>query len=166
MRVAMWVRTGCGMLGVAVLSALAVAQPPAPATDGLTFEKGSPSALQIFAGPPARYWINAKGGVDKTKYPGIQITSETAMMEITKLDAKDKDVAGTKTVFKGEADKTMGKWFAGTKKSFKDGKEEDFIGFEAGRYRVKVEVKVKETPTSAERSAYIETVLGFPSMPE
>lgn len=157
-RMVAWVRLGCGVVAFAVLCSLAVAQPP-PATDGLTWLKDYPKSFAVPNGPAGKFWISSAGGLDSAKYKDIRLSSETCMMEVVQLDAKGKEVAGSKKVFKGVAEPGNAKWSANTVKELVNGKEVGFAGFDAGKYRVKVETKVKESMTAAERAATIETTL-------
>jgi hypothetical protein len=144
-------------LFVGTLAATTVIGQTPPATDGPKFDKGYPKRYPA----PTGWWVQAKGGLDTTKYPQGKITGDLAFMAVWEIDKDGKEIAGTKRTFKGQADPATNSWTVLTSKAYdpKTGKEEVFPGYPPGNYKVKVEVKLKETPTSTERSGFVEATL-------
>jgi hypothetical protein len=145
-----------------VLGSVALAKVEAN-TDGLVWDKDYPKSTEVFVGL-GKYMISAAGGLDKANYPNIKIDGDLAFMEVVQVDKNGKDVDGTKKAFKGNADKDKGTWSVNTLKEWKNGMEVNFDGFPAGKYRVKVQVKVKEDANAQQRDAYIEIVSDIPTM--
>jgi hypothetical protein len=140
---------------LAATTALAQTTP----TDGLKFDDGFPK--NFASATPGLYWTSASGGVDTAKYPNGKIDGTVCFMEMWQIDKDGKEVAGTRFTFKGTADPEKNNWSVNTQKTWnKDtGKETDFAGYPPGNYKLRIQVKFKETPTSQQRDAILEATL-------
>lgn len=147
--------TSCGLAAFA-------ADPP---TDGLVWKKGYPLSV---AAPSGKTPITVAGTVDTAKYKNIKITSNVAYWKSVEIK-NGKEVAGSTHTFKLNLykDNTPPAWDGGSTNEIVGGQPMPFAGFGPGTYKVTVEIKVKETPTSEERSAIITgtVVIAEPTTP-
>jgi len=157
---------GLGLFAMFVVVTTIDAQNP-PATDGLKFGKDQPSVVTVGV-PPPNSWIAASGSIDTTKYANGKVSGTVCFMEVWVLD-KDGKTVGDPQVFMGKAnpdDGPNGSWSVVSDKLYDKKKEVQtkiaFPGFPTGKYKIKIEVSIKETPTSTARPAYIEATVDIP----
>jgi hypothetical protein len=124
-----------------------------PVTDGIKWKDGYPTSLQLVSGKTP---ISVYGTIDTGKYKDMKMTSNVAYWEVVEIKG-GKEVAGTKKQFKLNLykDSNPQAWDGGSTKEIVGGRPKDFAGFLPGVYRITVEVKVKETANSEERSAIL-----------
>ena len=97
---------------------------------------------------------------------GLTLLGFHSFMEVWALD-KDGKTIGDPTVHKGTTTTgNPGSWQVVTLKVYDKTKcppvEQSFVGFPPGKYKLKVQTKIKETENGAQRDAYVETTIDIP----
>lgn len=133
---------------------------PIPVTDGIVWKKDYPMLVPT---PTGKKQITIFGSVDTAKYKEMKITSKNpTYWEVVELKG-GKEAPETLKKFKLDIPNQQ-TWGGGTTQEYdKNGLPKAFPGFPPGVYRVKVSVKVKETPTSEERDAKLEKDIPIPA---
>lgn len=158
--IASYVRLTCGFLLVGLLSTGALAQQAA--TDGIVIDKGFPKAI---SDPGGASFIYAEGRTDTTKYPQIKINDLKCTMVVTPYGADGKLDPTKATTHEGTTSIANGTFAVNSTKEVSGGRVVRSKPKVPGKYRLKITVQIKETPTSDPRDAVVETDITISAPP-